>query len=302
MKNRYLLVIIIMLSIVAIMGSFKKETAFFKNENSNIDVTIKNSDTKEEKELDLEEYIIGVVAGEMPASFHEEALKAQAIAARSYALYKINTSNESYDLVTDITNQVYITNSQMQEKWQEDYNYYYDKIKKAVSDTKNLVMEYDGEVISAYYFAMSNGRTEDVSLVFGENRDYLNSVDSSWDENVKNFEVTVEINKADFCNKLNIDCSNIVINNINRSSTGRINTININNKEFKGTDIRSLLGLRSTDFDIKITETIQITTRGYGHGVGMSQYGANEMAKSGYNYEEILKHYYQDVNIVQIDV
>ena len=302
MKNRYLLVIIIMLSIVAIMGSFKKETAFFKNENSNIDVTIKNSDTKEEKELDLEEYIIGVVAGEMPASFHEEALKAQAIAARSYALYKINTSNESYDLVTDITNQVYITNSQMQEKWQEDYNYYYDKIKKAVSDTKNLVMEYAGEVISAYYFAMSNGSTEDVSLVFGENRDYLNSVDSSWDENVKNFEVTVEINKADFCNKLNIDCSNIVINNINRSSTGRINTININNKEFKGTDIRSLLGLRSTDFDIKITETIQITTRGYGHGVGMSQYGANEMAKSGYNYEEILKHYYQDVNIVQIDV
>lgn len=302
MKNRYLLVIIIMLSIVAIMGSFKKETAFFKNENSNIDVTIKNSDTKEEKELDLEEYIIGVVAGEMPASFHEEALKAQAIAARSYALYKINTSNASYDLVTDITNQVYITNSQMQEKWQEDYNYYYDKIKKAVSDTKNLVMEYDGEVISAYYFAMSNGSTEDVSLVFGENRDYLNSVDSSWDENVKNFEVTVEINKEDFCNKLNIDCSNIVINNINRSSTGRINTININNKEFKGTDIRSLLGLRSTDFDIKITETIQITTRGYGHGVGMSQYGANEMAKSGYNYEEILKHYYQDVNIVQIDV
>src|SRR5699024_10853123 len=130
------------------------------------------------------------------------ALKAQAIAARSYALSKIETSTESYDLVTDITNQVYITTEDMQEKWGEDYDFYYDKIKNAVSATKNLVMEYEGDVISAYYFAMSNGATEDVSLVFGEARDYLKSVDSSWDESVKNFSVTTTFTKEEFCSKL----------------------------------------------------------------------------------------------------
>ena len=303
MKNKYLIIPIIILSIVAVFSSFENKTTFLKeSEDKNIEITLKDSESNEIKDIDLEEYLIGVLAGEMPASFEIEALKAQAIAARSYALYKMNTTTADYDILSDITNQVYITTSDMQEKWGKNYDYYYNKIKKAVDATKDLVMTYNGEIISAYYFSMSNGYTEDVASVFGESKEYLVSVDSSWDKTLKNFTVTTTFTKADFCNKLNIDCSNIVINNINRSSTGRINTININNKEFKGTDIRSLLGLRSTDFDIKITETIQITTRGYGHGVGMSQYGANEMAKSGYNYEEILKHYYRDVNIVQIDV
>lgn len=303
MKKRYLLIIILILCVIAILSSFDKKTAFFQNEDKkNINVTVKNSDTKEETKLDLEEYIIGVVAGEMPASFHEEALKAQAIAARSYALYKINTTSQSYDLVNDITNQVYITKEEMLEKWQENYDYYYEKIKTAVLETKDLVMEYDGQIISAYYFAMSNGSTEDVSLVFGENREYLTSVDSQWDKNVKNFEVTTEINKEAFCNKLAIDCTSITIGDINRSNTGRINNITINNKTFSGTNFRNILGLRSTDFDIEITDKIFITTRGYGHGVGMSQYGANEMAKNGYTYKEILNHYYQNVDIVELNV
>ena len=190
----------------------------------------------------------------------------------------------------------------MQEKWQDDFTFYYTKIKEAVEATKNLVMEYDGEVISAYYFAMSNGATEDVSLVFGESRDYLVSVASPWDENVKNFSVTTTFSQKEFCEKLNIDCSSIVINDIARSSTNRVNTITINNQEFKGTTFRSLLGLRSTDFTISIENDITITTKGYGHGVGMSQYGANEMAKNGSSYEEILKYYYKDIDIVEINV
>lgn len=301
MKNKYLIIVIIILSIIAIISSpNKKETAYFNADK--IDVTIKDNQTKEEQNLDLEEYVIGVVAGEMPASFAEEALKAQAIAARSYALSKIETSTESYDLVTDITNQVYITTEAMQEKWGEDYDFYYDKIKNAVAATKNLVMEYEGDVISAYYFAMSNGATEDVSLVFGEARDYLKSVDSSWDESVKNFSVTTTFTKEEFCSKLSIDCSNITIGAIDRSSTNRVNTIVINDKEFKGTTLRTLLGLRSTDFTIDIADDIKITTKGYGHGVGMSQYGANEMAKNGASYEEILNHYYKDIDIVEINV
>ena len=301
MQNKYLIIIIVVLSIIAIVSSpNKEETAYFNDDLVN--VTVKDVDSNEETNLDLEEYVIGVVAGEMPASFEIEALKAQAIAARSYALSKIETSTESYDLVTDITNQVYITTEDMQEKWGEDYDFYYDKIKNAVSATKNLVMEYEGDVISAYYFAMSNGATEDVSLVFGEARDYLKSVDSSWDESVKNFSVTTTFTKEEFCSKLSIDCSNITIGAIDRSSTNRVNTIVINDKEFKGTTLRTLLGLRSTDITIDIADDIKITTKGYGHGVGMSQYGANEMAKNGASYEEILNHYYKDIDIVEINV
>ena len=301
MQNKYLIVVIIILSIVAILSSPKKnETASFNNEK--IEVTIKDVAKDKETTLDLEEYIIGVVAGEMPASFEVDALKAQAIAARSYALSKINSTTTSYDLVTDITNQVYLTKEQMQEKWGSDYEYYYERIKDAVDETNNLVMEYGGNVISAYYFAMSNGYTEDASLVFGEDRDYLESVDSTWDKNVKNFLVTTTFSKEEFCEKLDIDCSNITIENIVRSSTNRVNFITINDEEFKGTEIRSLLNLRSTDFDINITDEVTITTKGYGHGVGMSQYGANEMAKEGYTYEEILKYYYKDIDIVKIDV
>lgn len=302
MKNIYLLIAVIILSIIGFISSFKKETTYFNKENKELEVTIKNQEEGTIETLDLEEYIIGVVAGEMPASFEDEALKAQAIAARSYALNKIKSTNKEYDLLTDITNQVYITKEEMQEKWQEEYEKYYDKIKKAVEDTKNLVMMYDGEVISAYYFAMSNGKTEDVSLVFGENIDYLVSVDSSWDENVKNFMVTNEIEKEEFCEKLDISCEEIKIEEIKRTDSNRVDTIKINGKEYKGTKIRALLNLRSTDFDIEIKESINITTRGYGHGVGMSQYGANEMAKNGATYEEILKYYYKDINLTKINV
>lgn len=298
MKNRNLIIAVIFLSVIAILSSFdKKETVFLNEEKT---VTIKNNETKEEKNLELEEYIIGVVAGEMPASFEIEALKAQAIAARSYAMNKINTSNETYDLVTDVTNQVYITTDEMKNKWQSEYDYYYEKIKNAVLETQGLVMKYNDEIISAYYFAMSNGSTEDVSLVFGESKDYLQSVDSSWDENVKNFTVETNITKEEFCKKLDISCDDIIIKDIKRSETNRVNEITINNKKFKGTKVRSLLNLRSTDFDIEINESIKITTKGYGHGVGMSQYGANEMAKNGSTYEEILKHYYNNIEISKI--
>ena len=298
MKNRNLIIAVIFLSVIAILSSFdKKETVFLNEEKT---VTIKNNETKEEKNLELEEYIIGVVAGEMTASFEIEALKAQAIAARSYAMNKINTSNETYDLVTDVTNQVYITTDEMKNKWQSEYDYYYEKIKNAVLETQGLVMKYNNEIISAYYFAMSNGSTEDVSLVFGESKDYLQSVDSSWDENVKNFTVETNITKEEFCKKLDISCDDIIIKDIKRSETNRVNEITINNKKFKGTKVRSLLNLRSTDFDIEINESIKITTKGYGHGVGMSQYGANEMAKNGSTYEEILKHYYNNIEISKI--
>ncbi len=304
MKNKYLFIIVIILVVIASVSSSKKRTTYFNNEEEKVKekiiVKVKNKDNTINN-IELEKYVVGVVAGEMPASFNDEALKAQAIASRTYAVYKMNTSKGDYDLVTDVSNQVYITNEEMQEKWGSDYNKYLEKVTNVVNDTKDLVMTYNGEVIESFYFAISNGKTENVTSVFNEERDYLKSVESS-DTNVNNFMKTITITRSEFCNKLNINCDNIVIKDIKYNETGRIDELNINNKVFKGTEIRRLLSLRSTDFKINVSDNISITTKGYGHGVGMSQYGANEMAKNGSSYEEILKHYYQNIDIVKNNV
>lgn len=302
MKNKILLLIVVVLSVIAISGS-KKETTYFNNAKKEdvkeeIKLALKDTLTGEIKNIELEDYIVGVVAGEMPASFNEEALKAQAIASRTYAMYKMKNSNGTYDLVTDKTNQVYITEDKMKSLWQENFDYYFEKIKKAVYDTKDLIMTYNGDVILSLYFARSNGKTEDAIAVFGSNQEYLKSVESP-EENLTS-EVT--ISKDKFCNKLNISCDAINISNVLKSSSGRINSLNINGKTFKGTEIRTLFDLKSTDFDISIGSEIKFVTKGYGHGVGMSQYGANKLAQNGKNYEEILKHYYQNINIEKISV
>ncbi len=302
MKNKILLLIVVVLSVIAISGS-KKETTYFNNAKKEevkeeIKLALKDTSTGEIKNIELEDYIVGVVAGEMPASFNEEALKAQAIAARTYAMYKMKNSNGTYDLVTDKTNQVYITEDKMKSLWQENFDYYFEKIKKAVYDTKDLIMTYNGDIILSLYFARSNGKTEDAIAVFGSNEEYLKSVESP--EESLTSEVT--ISKDKFCNKLNISCDAINISNVLKSSSGRINSLNINGKTFKGTEIRTLFDLKSTDFDISIGSEIKFVTKGYGHGVGMSQYGANKLAQNGKNYEEILKHYYQNINIEKISV
>ncbi len=299
MKNKILIGVVVILSCIlgVVMKQKEEHHSFFEPEN-----TIKVK-TKEDtiEELKIEEYLVGVLAAEMPASFHEEALKAQAVAARSYAMYKIlHSQNEEYNILTDITNQSYITDEEMQEKWNNQYTFYLNKIKKAVKDTENEVMYYNNEIIEAFYFAMSNGTTEDAKSVFQETLPYIKSVSSSWDnETLNNFTVDTTMPKEEFCTKLNLEsCTTIEIDNINRSTTNHINKLLINNKEFTGVEVRKILNLRSTDFTIDIElETVTITTKGYGHGVGMSQYGANGMAKEGYTYQEILKHYYNDITI-----
>lgn len=300
MKNKVLICIVVVLSIITLaVVSKNKETnhSFFDQED-----TIKVK-TKEEKieELKIEDYLVGVLAAEMPASFHEEALKAQAVASRSYAMYKIlHNESEDYDILTDVTNQSYITKEEMQEKWGNNYSFYLNKITNAVNDTKDEVMYYNNEIIEAFYFAMSNGATEDAQSVFQTDLPYIKATTSSWDnETLNNFKVTTTFTKDKFCESLKLnECKTINIDNINYSASHRINTLEINNKPFKGTEIRSLLNLRSTDFDIDIGEDeIIITTKGYGHGVGMSQYGANGMAHEGNSYKEILEHYYNDITI-----
>ena len=297
MQNKILLIIMIVLSIVLIVvpKSSPKETTFFSNV---ININVKDKNTGQIEKMDLEKYIIGVVAAEMPASFNEEALKAQAVASRTYAIYKINASKKDYDVITDVSNQSYITIDDMKNKWKNNFEKYYQKIEKAVNDTKNKVIFYNDNVIGAFYFSMSNGYTEEVSLVFSEERDYLQSVESNYERNSKNFEITKEFLKKDFCSALEIECDELIFSDILRSMTNRVEKITVNNKEFKGTTFRAKLNLRSTDFDIKETgDKVLITTRGYGHGVGMSQYGANGMAEEGYSYEEILNYFYKNIKI-----
>lgn len=246
--------------------------------------------------IELEEYIIGVVAAEMPASFHIEALKAQSIAARTYALKAIQEGNV---LTDDVRTQSYKDNNQLRVMWGTGFNTYYNKVKTAVEATKGMVMTYNGNYITALYHSTSNGYTENSYEVFGYSYPYLSSVNSAWDINANSFLRQTIFAFEDLQRLTGIDFTKEpLIEIIERTSSGRVATVRIGDNYYTGVEFRNLLGLRSADFDINIDNNkVIITTRGYGHGVGMSQYGANGMANSGKNYTEILKHYYQGVTI-----
>lgn len=259
-----------------------------------------NKDKSSPYYVDLEEYIIGVVAGEMPASFNMEALKAQAIASRTYALYKMKNIN-GYVLSTNINDQVYLSVEQMKKKWGVDFDVYYEKVKKAVMETKGQVLTYNDDIIIAYYFAISNGYTDDAQVVFKENRDYLVSVPSLWDKNYKAYSSTRKISKNTFCEKLNISSLNLTIGKVVRSESNYVREIEINGKKFTGLEVFNKLGLKSTDFTITVSgDVVTIETFGFGHGVGMSQYGAQGMATDGYSFQDILAHYYTNTKISNI--
>lgn len=250
-------------------------------------------------EINLEEYIIGVVAAEMPASFHIEALKAQAVVARTYAMKK---SSAGTTLINSTSHQVYNSVEQMKSKWGSSYNTYYNKIKKAVNDTKGQVLKYNGSYIEALYFSMSNGKTELPSYVWSTNYPYLQVVSSSWDENISASTYTISMSYSELSSKLGVTVNQeSEINILSKTAGDRVNEISVAEKIFSGTKIRSLLGLRSTDFVIvQNNDGVSITTRGFGHGVGMSQYGANGAAKSGMTYKQILNHYYSGASLVSI--
>lgn len=295
MKNKILLIIIVILLPITIYMFSKKENIESEVTNSSQkDIYIHFLINNEMKELPLEEYLVNVVGAEVPALFDMEALKAQAIASRTFALYEETT--RGYVTTGD---QAYNSLETFQSKWQDNYNTYLAKIKKAVSTTKNLIMTYENNLIKSYFYAMSNGYTTTSLSVFNEELPYLNNILPTLDSpNTKLFQVTKTVSKTKFCDTLNIDCTHLKINNIITDTSNRVEIISINDTQYTGIDIRKKFNLRSTDFTIEEdNDNIVFTTKGYGHGVGMSQYGANTMAKNGSNYEEILKYYYQGVEI-----
>lgn len=274
--------------------------------NSNKDETVVRVLTKNNtvEKINLEDYLVGVVSGEVPVSFEKEAIKAQAVAARTYALKQIeNHKNYEYDVKDDTSSQVYQTDEELRNKWGNNYDEYVKKIKKCVNETEGEYVSYNNEVIYAFFFSTSNGKTEDNKNVFGKDLPYLKVVDSSFDESeTKNFTTVKIVSLDDFYKQLNLEKSDeLNITDIVKTESGRISSIMVNGKAFTGRDFQKRLSLRSNDFTIqKNNENITITTKGFGHGVGMSQYGANALAKRHKTYDEILKYYYQGTNLQKL--
>lgn len=258
--------------------------------DNNTYITIQRSNGQMET-IELEEYITGVVSSEMPTLFHTEALKAQAIIARTYALKAISKGR----LLTDSNStQNYKDINQLKNMWGGNFNTYYNKVKDAVNSTKGMYLTYDGTYIEAVYHSTSNGQTESSTYAWGNYYPYLISVASEYDYLNPSFLVNTTMSYEKLSSLLEMDINiDTTFNITDRTDGNRVRTIIVNDKSYSGTNFRNLLGLRSADFDVeKAEDGVVFTTRGYGHGVGMSQYGANGMAKNGYSYSEILNHYY----------
>lgn len=301
MKKIILLTVIIILIPLLILQVFNNtEVKFDFVENTF--VRLKRNNTGNIDVLPLEEYVVGVVAGEIPVTFHDEALKAQAVAARTYVLKKMENNKGEFDVIDTTANQVYIDNATLKEKWGINYIKNINKIRNAVQETKGEYMTYNGEIITAFFFSTSVGKTENSEDIFSSALPYLRSVASPWDENISPvFNEKNKFNLADFYKYLNLSYnSKLSYKILSTTSTGRIKTISINNTIFSGQTVAQALNLRSSFFTIEQDNNdVYITTKGYGHGVGMSQYGAYGMAMQGYKYNEILKYYYKDIEIVK---
>ncbi len=299
-----IVIIFIPFLIVSIFNIDKKEEIKI-NYMSNTIIRVKRLGSGDIEYIPFEEYIVGVLAGEMPIYFEKEALKAQAVAARSYALKRIEYNKDSdYDVVDSILNQVYLDNEYLKEAWGDKYIDNINKLRGVVNETSLEYLDYDGEIIDALFFSTSNGYTETASLVFDIDLPYLKSVKSDWDSKTSSvFKSSTTMKLSEFYEKIGLPYSDRLVTDVlKRSSTNRITSISINGNVFEGTDLYNKLGLRSTDFSlIQDGDEVIINTVGYGHGVGMSQYGAEGMAEEGYNYADILKYYYSGISIKKME-
>lgn len=260
--------------------------------------------------MDTEQYIKEVISAEMPAEFELEALKAQAVAARTYLASKTDSEagHDKAVICTDSKHcQAWISEKERKEAWEpEKSKEYWDKISKAAEETKGEILTYNGRAISAVFHSASSGKTENSADVWGGDMPYLVSVDSEGDLYSPKLYDEREISVSDFISKIKekypeINEKEEPFSEILRSEAGGIIKIRVYGYPMKGTELRSLLELKSTNMELTTNDDkILIKTKGNGHGVGMSQYGANYYAQQGKKYDEILKHYYSGVQIEKI--
>lgn len=278
-------------------------------------LNVYNAKTKKVETMALEDYIVCVVAGEMPASYEKEALKAQAVAARTYTVSKIRSAGgggcnqgENADICTSSAHcQAFVDLETRKANWGADYAVYEQKIEEAVAETAGQILVYDGKPIEALYHASSGGKTEDVENVYSNALPYLKSVDSPGEGTMGSNSAEKKFTNEEFVQifkekypEMELYAENLQgqITIVSRYESGRVETIKIGDKTFSGKDMRSILGLNSANFKIRFAaDSLTFETSGFGHGVGMSQAGANAMAQAGSSYDEILTHYYTGVEI-----
>ena len=255
------------------------------------------------QQMTMEAYLTGVVLAEMPASFEPEALKAQAVVARTYTRRRMESSKHTAAAVC--------MDPGCCQSWRSESDYLdsggrerdLQKVRRAVADTDGLVLRYDGKLIDATYFSCSGGSTEDAVAVWGQDVPYLQAVQSPGEEEAPRFTDSVSFSPVQLAEKLGLTADGDPgswFGAVTHTDGGGVDTMVILGKEFTGTGLRSKLGLRSTAFEVTVTgKTITFTTRGFGHRVGMSQYGAQAMAKAGSTCAQILAHYYIGTELVR---
>lgn len=271
----------------------KTETSKPKSKSSQ-DYIVQVQTKQKTLHVPLDDYLVGVIAGEMPVSFEIEALKAQAVASRTFVLSrKLKVDNTT-------NSQVYLSDDQMKKNWGKSYSQNKEKIQKAVKDTHNQVLKYKGDYISALFFSSSNGKTVNCGDYFAGDKSYLKAVNSKWDiEEDPKFIRKKTFTKKQLADIFGIDSVKMEI--MSYTTSGYVQKVIVNNKEYTGREIREKLGLASSCFQIAFTSKgYEFTTKGSGHGVGMSQYGAQGMAKEKKSYKDILKHYYRNVDLTSI--
>lgn len=273
-------------------------------------IQVYNAGVGEIVPMKLEDYVVGAVAAEMPASYDIEALKAQAVAARTLAVYKWRGrggagcgNHPGADICTEYTHcQAWVDDSGMHDKWGNSYDTWKSKVVEAVKATRGMIMTYHDQPIEVFYYATSNGKTEDSAAVFSQALPYYGVVDSPGEEDAPKYDETVTFSKAEVVNTL-LDTypdSHVTKKNLEKqleiqsyTDSGRVKEIRIGDITISGSAFRQAFNLNSTDFDLSYSgNDVHMHTLGYGHGVGMSQVGAHVMAEGGADVSEILSHYY----------
>ena len=311
----YILFVIFLIIVLPIVFTKKFETEEVSKTNpydygDYSKISLLHVQTGAIEELTLDEYLYGVVASEVPASFEVEALKAQSVVARTYTIYQMKNSDKhkEADLCdSSLCCQAWMTKENRFSRWEDDKeNEYWNKIVKAVNDTKGKIIFYNDEPINALFHSNSGGITELAINVWGGDYPYLQIVETAGEDAYTSFKSEVKISKDQLVEIMNSKYTDFSIDfykddfiKINSyTNSKRVSKIKIGNKELTGVEARNLLGLKSTQFDFKIEgDDIFFSVIGYGHGVGFSQCGGDVLAKLGKSYEEIIKYYYKDVSI-----
>ncbi|MGM8364794.1 stage II sporulation protein D [Virgibacillus sp. W0181] len=277
-----------------------------KQADSPFSVAVMRSVSDEIEDVPLETYVTRVVASEMPAEFEVEALKAQALAARTYIVNHLmhNEADVEPDVTDTTKHQVYQNETELRERWGSDFDWKMEKVRNAVYATQGEILTHNQAPITPAFFSTSNGFTENSEDYWENELPYLRSVESSWDKDSPKYldQKVFSIQKVEESLQVDLPEALPMQAAITRTESGRVAELTLADHTISGRDVREKLDLRSSDFSIEQKNGhFVFTTKGYGHGVGMSQYGANGMAKEGQNYKNIVSYYYQGVEVSNVD-